>query len=122
MLHLATLSRSKQDAEDSAVDPGPANPTALQGLLGYLHFSAGRPDPRAQAQLFGLWKSLGPTPPPWDALRQTLDGSLAALQAGGNAAFRDTRQAQAVVELALGDLPRLYRSHHADLLFHRDDA
>src|SRR5262249_9311670 len=94
----------------------------LQGLLGYLNFSTGRPDPRVQAQLFGAWEKVAEAPAPWLALRQRLDDGLTAFNAAGKAAFRDVAQARAVLECAFGQLPSAYRRHHADLLFHQSDA
>ena len=45
----------EHDAEEPIVNPGPSSTPALQGLLGYLNFSEGRPDPRFQ----GLVRRIG---------------------------------------------------------------
>jgi hypothetical protein len=91
-------------------------------LLGYLNFSDGRPDPRWQRQLNEAWAFLAGRgfAEPWQALHEWLTASLAMLQAGGGAAFRDVRQAEIVLAL----FPRVlaaYRLHHADLLAHLSD-
>ncbi len=102
----------------------PTNAFPAQALLGYLNFSEGRPDARFQAQLndaFAHFAAAG-EPRPWDALREGLLVELERAHEQGSAAFRDTSQAQAVVRMALGDLLTAYRSHHADLLHHQDDA
>jgi hypothetical protein len=95
-----------------------------QALLGYLNFSEGRADPRFQKQLndaYALLAEAG-TPQPWEALRETLLSELERLRQAGSAAFQDVTQAEAVLRLALGDLLKAYRAHHADLLFHAGDG
>jgi hypothetical protein len=95
-----------------------------QGLLGYLNFSEGRPDPRFHKQLneaFALLASAGQAPP-WDALRDTLLAELNRLHQAGSAAFQEVTQAEAVIRLGLDELLRAYRAHHADLLYHARDA
>src|SRR6185437_12024584 len=92
------------------------------GLLGYLNFSDGRPDPRWQKQLneAHAFFSQHDAPAPWLALLDFLRAGLRRLSASGSAAFRDVRQAEAVLALA----PRVleaYRRHHADLLAHLTD-
>ncbi len=94
----------------------------LQGLLGYLNFSTGKPDPRVQIAFFKAWQAVGSDPAPWLALDQQLDQELTALHKAGLAAFADIRQASAVIDLALRRLPEAYRRHHADLLSHLSDA
>jgi hypothetical protein len=93
------------------------------GLLGYLNFSQGRPDPRWQKQLndvFAFVAGRG-AEAPWQVLHDWLRGRLEALQAGGAAAFRDVTQARAVLGLVFERLLPAYRAHHADLLAHRSD-
>lgn len=94
------------------------------GLLGYLNFSDGRPDPRWQKQLNEAFRVLAEESivRPWDALGNWLAAQLSALQQSGSAAFRDTRQAEAVLRLAFNRVLAAYRKHHADLLFHQSDA
>jgi hypothetical protein len=107
----------------------------LQALLGYLNFSTGRPDPRAQAQLFAAWPRHGQetmpqhgqeTMPqheqPWLALYDRLRQTTTGLHDAGHAAFRDVQQVRTVLDLALRELPPAYRAHHVDLLFHQTDT
>jgi hypothetical protein len=94
----------------------------LAGLLGYLNFSDGRPDPRWQKQLNDACEFLAGHgfAEPWRALHDWLTSGLRTLQATGTAAFRDVRQAEAVLSL----FPRVltaYRRHHADLFAHLAD-
>jgi hypothetical protein len=95
----------------------------VSGLLGYLNFSDGRPDPRWQRQLddaFAFLVEHGETAP-WQALLDSLPLLLRRLHDGAAAAFRDVRQAEGVLTLATRVLPA-YRHHHADLLAHLTDA
>jgi hypothetical protein len=92
------------------------------GLLGYLNFSDGRPDPRWQKQLNDAYAFLAERgPAPWQALLDWLSDALNRLQAAGAAAFRDVTQAARVLALATRTLPA-YRRHHGDLLAHLSDA
>src|SRR6266404_3962788 len=94
-----------------------------QALLGYLNFSEGRPDPRFQKQLNDSFAAVaGDSQSPWDTLRDRLLGKLNDLHAHGSAAFQDISQAAGVLPLALGEVLAAYRTHHADLLFHQNDA
>jgi hypothetical protein len=101
----------------------PDRSSEFQGLLGYLNFSDGRPEPRWQKQVndaFAHDARLGETAP-WTALLEGMSTHLQALQAGGSSAFRDITQAQAAIDLVRRVLPA-YRAHHTDLLAHlRDD-
>ncbi len=95
----------------------------LSGLLGYLNFSDGRPDPRWQKQLddaFAFFSGRHETTP-WLTLLEAMRGGLRRLQASGSAAFRDVSQAEAVLDLA-GRVLTAYREHHRDLLAHLADA
>jgi hypothetical protein len=96
----------------------------LQALLGYLNFSEGRPHPRFQKGLSDAYAFLTGQgqEAPWAGLGRALRARLADLQAGGVTAFRDVRQAESVLTLALEQLLPAYRAHHADLLFHQSDA
>jgi len=95
----------------------------VQALLGYLNYSEGRPDSRFQKQLADALAHLSHDgSPPWESLRQALQAELLRLHQQGSAAFKDTAQADAVLRMALGELLTAYRLHHADLLFHQDDA
>src|SRR5687767_10467797 len=94
------------------------------GLLGYLNFSDGRPDPRFQRALDEAFAAFGEAgdPAPWESLRGWLQARCDELEASGSSAFRDLAQARAVIDLALGRALRAYREHHADLLAHQPDA
>jgi hypothetical protein len=96
---------------------------SVSGLLGYLNFSDGRPDPRWQKQLNDAYACLAPRgePRPWLALLDGLRVGLEKLRTGGSSAFRDVRQAEAALRLAARVLPA-YRAHHADLLAHLDEG
>jgi hypothetical protein len=95
---------------------------SVSGLLGYLNFSDGRPDPRWQKQVNDAFAFLaGRGPAPWQALLDWLADALPRLQAGGGAAFRDVTQAAQVLAAVRLVLPA-YRRHHADLLAHLPDA
>ena len=94
--------------------------TALQEILGYLNFSSGKPDPRFQQRLnhfAALILPLGARPP----LRELLQSRLEKLRSG-SAAFRDSEQAAQILKLVFEDVLPAYRRHHADLLFHLDQA
>ncbi|HYT89808.1 MAG TPA: hypothetical protein VEL76_13955, partial [Gemmataceae bacterium] len=95
---------------------------SVQGILGYLNFSAGKPDARCQKQIDDAFAALDRgTPQPWLALRDRLRSELAALKAAGTSAFQDTTQAEAVVRLMFDRLLPAYRQHHADLLAHQGE-
>jgi hypothetical protein len=90
-------------------------------VLGYLNFSNGKPDPRFQAHLARLAPLLlatdGTAPPNGAAFVAEAVSALDRL-AGESAAFRESRQARAVLDLVFGSVIPAYRAHHADLLFH----
>jgi hypothetical protein len=102
---------------------GAGGPASLQGALGYLNFSTGKPDARFQKQLNDAWAALAAAgaAEPWTALHQRLRDDLAALQAAGAAAFREATQVEAVLPLLFTHLLPAYRAHHADLLGHQSD-
>src|SRR4051812_31980552 len=102
---------------------GPATPgPTLQGLLGYLNFSAGRPDPRFHQQLNDAFAAAAQgAAAPWQALHDRLRRDLDALRAA-NPAFADAAQAAAVLDAVFAHLLPDYRRHHADLLAHQPDA
>jgi len=94
--------------------------TSLQGVLGYLNFSEGRPDPRVARQIDDAYVVLierGSADPCAD-LHAWLRADLASLKSAGQA-FQNTTQAEAVLELAFGRVLPEYRRFHADLLFHQ---
>src|SRR5262249_5233383 len=92
----------------------------LQGLLGYLNFSEGRPDPRFQMQFLEAWDFVvqrGSSAPcagmlavllhPLEELPQNRGGAVAALPP------------HALPDPALVAAPAAYRDHHRDLLAHQ---
>ncbi len=95
---------------------------SLQGVLGYLNFSEGRPDPRVARQIDDAYASLADqgVAEPWAVLHEWLRADLAALKGGGGA-FRDAVQADAVLEIAFARVLPEYRRFHADLLFHHSE-
>src|SRR5262245_10591820 len=73
----------------------------LQGPLGYLNFSEGKPDTRFQKQLSdacGFLAEQGATEP-WQALHDCLHARLEQLRQQGGA-FKDASQVEAVLDLA----------------------
>jgi hypothetical protein len=95
-----------------------------QGLLGYLNFAGGKTDARFQKQVndaYGLLADAG-AEEPCKTLHEVLRGELDSLKAGGTGAFRDVKQAKAVLELTFAKVLPAYRQHHADLLFHLSDS
>jgi hypothetical protein len=95
---------------------------SLQGVLGYLNFSEGRPDARVARQIDDAYASLAEqgVAEPWAVLHEWLRADLASLKGGGGA-FQNTAQAEAVLELAFGRVLPEYRRFHADLLFHQSE-
>ncbi len=104
---------------------------AAHDVLGYLNLSSGTPDPGFLRQLNLLFaeledqQPLGPEgPKPWDVcqrLHRQLRDELVRAR-GTSAAFRETAQAEAVLDLVFVHLLPAYREFHCDLLFHQDDA
>ena len=92
---------------------------SLQGILGYLNFSEGRPDARVARQIDDAQASLGGTEP-WTALHQRLRSELTALKSASGA-FRVATQAEAALDLAFTRVLPEYRHFHADLLFHQSE-
>jgi hypothetical protein len=93
---------------------------SLQGMLGYLNFSEGRPDARFQKQLNEAYSHLlkQGVPDVYQVLRHCLQEKMAELRAQGSAAFADSRQAEAALQLVWDEVLPAYRRHHSDLLFH----
>src|SRR5687768_2833511 len=83
------------------------------GLLGYLNFSQGKPDPRWQRQLDEAYRFFDErgVAAPWRAIRDWLTDRLETLRAAGGA-FQDVTQAAAVLPLAFDTVPAAYRRHH----------
>jgi hypothetical protein len=102
-------------AQDSAL--------SLQGILGYLNFSTGKPDAKFQKQLSDAYAVLdrAEREPPWLTLRDRLRADLADLRAGGAPAFQDATQVDAILGLVFERLLPAYQAHHSDLLFHQSE-
>jgi hypothetical protein len=96
---------------------------SLQGPLGYLNFSNGKPDPRFQKQINDAFASLADhgIEQPWLALRDWFRTELDTLKTSGAAAFRDSHQVEAVLAVAFDRVLPAYRRHHADLLAHQTE-
>lgn len=94
-----------------------------QGMLGYVNFSAGKPDLRFQQQLNEAYRVLAERgfSQPWKVLHDFLRARLAAVKAAGSEAFRDAQQAETVLDLVFDKALPAYRQHHADLLSHLSD-
>ena len=75
----------------------------LQVMLGYLNFAGGKPDARFQKQLSDAYRFLAKkgAAEPHAVLPDLLHAKLDELRAGGTSAFRDTRQAEAVLAVVL---------------------
>jgi len=98
----------------------PGDPAAV--VLGYLNFSSGAFDPAAWRAMNDLFAAVEPPETELaDAAARVhglLIGRLATLSAE-SAAFRDVRQARAVLDLLFAGLVPAYRSFHRDLLEHQ---
>jgi hypothetical protein len=122
----AAVGGRRQENEDAAVKPSDEQGRLRSAILGYLNFSDGRPDPRWQRQVNDAVDAvahkdgLAPGAALQPLLVQLREG-LRGLQASGNPAFRDTKQAQTALDLAERALAA-YRQHHADLFAHLDDG
>ncbi len=116
----ATSPKRGETVDERQADPKPG--ASLQGLLGYLNFSEGRPDPRFQKALEDAYASLEAQglDRPWEALYDWLRAELARLKGDGGA-FRDAAQVEAVASLTFARLLPAYRRHHADLLAHQGE-
>jgi hypothetical protein len=109
--------------KDFASD-APSPPVNWQGLLGYLNYGEGRPDPRFQGQLgaaYFLAAEKATDGKLISRLADLLDEQLTALQQQGASAFREIGQARTAIQAAFRDLPPAYRRHHADLLANQPD-
>src|SRR5437868_1969967 len=107
----------KDFAGDVRAAPDP--PVNWQGLLGYLNYGEGRPDPRFQGQFHAAFVFAAEQAHVGNVtarLADTLDEQLTNLQRDGAAAFREIGQARTAILAALRELPAAYRRHHADLL------
>ena len=104
---------------------GIADRLPLQEILGYLNFSAGTSDAAFLRRLNELWQAVAAAEVPAEqtcsTAQQLLTQKLAELTAAGST-FRDAQQAKSVLRLAFDEVPKAYREHHRDLLFHQSDA
>jgi hypothetical protein len=105
-------------------DSSNENAEALQLLLGYINFSEGRPDARFQKALNEIYAQLHDAgdSQPWRTLHRQLRDRLAELRGSDNGAFKNSAQAEAVLALTFDRVLPAYHAHHADLLFHLDEA
>lgn len=94
---------------------GPVTNAAQDRVLGYLNFSSGARDPRFYSDLNLVATHLEEYS--LDAIHQLLLSSLDRLRSE-NSAFKDTRQAEIVIDLAFEQVPKAYLEYHKDLLFH----
>jgi hypothetical protein len=103
---------------------GLRNAVPLQGLVGYLNFSQGKPDPRFQKQLNEAfhWLVRQGSKEPWQALFEALRDELTRLRDSGTAGFEDVTQAARVLPLGLTQVLRAYQRHHAVLLVHQPES
>jgi hypothetical protein len=100
----------------------------LVQVLGYMHFSSGRPDLKLLAsvnRLYGLALRSGSFPtrphagmPAYLTVQQWLADRLTKLQAS-NSAFADSHSAEAI-SLVWSHLLPAYLDYHRDLLFHQE--
>ncbi len=108
-------------------DLAPADRQALEKVLGYLNFSAGKVDPGFLANLNQLFEVVAsqalPTPENPLALLvgQFLREGLQQLSPG-SAVFSDAAQAEAVLRLVFDEALPAYREFHKDLLFNHTPA
>ncbi len=96
----------------------------LAQVLGYLNFSAGKPDAKTLGALNRIYaRALPGGPyaglPAWLQIQQRLQDALTRLR-GTNPAFRASEQAAAVIELVWLHLLPSYLDFHRDQLFHQE--
>jgi hypothetical protein len=110
-------------ANERQVEHAPASwnrEAAAREILGYLNFSAGKPDPRVQRNSSEFYRhSLEAAP--WQALHRWLSDELEAMR-GSSAAFCSTEQAEAVLSITFDRALPAYRQHHRDQLAHLSDG
>lgn len=100
---------------------------AAHDVLGYLNLSSGTPDARFLRQLNALFAALEAEQQPgqpWNVcerLHEQLRAEIVRAR-GTSAAFRETSQAEAVLDLVFARLLPAYREFHRDLLFHQPDS
>lgn len=96
---------------------------SLDGLLGYLNFSSGKPDPQFQKQANDAFGKLAETgvERPWQKLREELEIRLEQLETKAASPFKDVSQARSAIQLVFIGLIPAYRVHHQDLLVDLSD-
>ena len=91
-------------------------------ILGYLNLSSGTADPGFLRNLNGLFGRIeecgGFDKSTWLAVGEYLRATLNEVR-GSSDAFRQTHQAEAVLQLVFDHMLPAYREHHRDLLFHQ---
>jgi hypothetical protein len=95
-----------------------------RAVLGYLNLSSGARDPQFLknfSDLFAAVVDASDRQPPRLRVAALLRAELSAARDSSDA-FRHAEQAEAVIGLALEELPTAYLRFHADLLFHQSDA
>src|SRR6516162_3361691 len=109
---VAALGGSVVDQNDAGLETA----LSLSGMLGYLNFSGGKPEPRFQKQISDAYAFLASrgVQEPWVVLFQRLTRKLETLHDEQASAFRDIGQARAVLHLAFSRCLPTYRQHHAD--------
>jgi len=97
--------------------------SAIEQVLGYLNFSSGSQDLQLLKNLDQVYRSLESTEtgPPWKRLGEQLSAELDVLEQT-NAAFRDTDQVRAVIDLAMHRVLPQYLVFHRDIFFHQDES
>ena len=102
--------------------PTPETQKTLDEMLGYLNLSSGAADARFQRNINQVFRwvedDADERPRAWQTVGKLLQSRLASL-AGTSAAFRQTEQAEAAIDLAFHRLPEEYRTWHHDLLHHQ---
>ena len=91
--------------------------------VGYLNYSDGRADVRFRtflAEFFSARLAVGDETP-WTTLHGWLLRNCNDLEHSGSAAFKDTTQAKAALNLVFEELLPGYREHHPDQLAHQPD-
>lgn len=101
----------------------------LVHVLGYLNFSSGKSDPKCLAALNRLYSlAIAREPgqfkpfaglPPWMTIQQWLTDRLATLKHEKDI-FRESEQAEQVLQLVWQQLLPEYLDFHSDLLFHQE--
>jgi hypothetical protein len=101
------------------VRAAPEPPVNWQGLLGYLNFSDGRPDPRFQQQFHAACQLVAAQKAPLPSLAALFREQLKELNASGTGAFKDVTHAEFAIRATLEDVPNGYLNFHHDLLGHQ---